>query len=164
MRPVNIWMKAEGEENILTRHLPRCCPSSVLVCLNIRILLFDKGQPHRRGGSGGRRWQEKEGWGWDALHHIPNMSLVFNARHVHGQTPVVFNRSDEEAVMLSSPISGRIFLLSRGGKTVFCVAAPPATLRRKVEFCAEQYFCGTGKKTCRVCSVPQLGFWLIFNL
>jgi len=40
----------------------------------------------------------------------------------------------------------------------FCVAAPPATLRRKVEFCAEQYFCGTGKKTCRVCSVPQLGF------
>lgn len=114
MRPVNIWMKAEGEENILTRHLPRCCPSSVLVCLNIRILLFDKGQPHRRGGSGGRRWQEKEGWGWDALHHIPNMSLVFNARHVHGQTPVVFNRSDEEAVMLSSPISGRIFLLSRG--------------------------------------------------
>lgn len=42
------------------------------------------------------------------------MSLVFNGRHVHGQTPVVFNRSDEEAVMLSSPISGRIFLLSRG--------------------------------------------------
>lgn len=46
------------------------------------------------------------------LSHL-QYTLVFNARHVHGQTPVVFNKSDEKTVMLSSPVSGRIFLLSR---------------------------------------------------
>lgn len=68
MRPVNIWVKAEREKSTLTRHLARCCPSSVP-----QIPLFGKYQLHRRGGSGGRRWREKEGWGWDAPYHICNI-------------------------------------------------------------------------------------------